>query len=234
MSHLEKKNILCPEQRSFRCWRSCEPQLLGYVDETSEELDRGNQEDTIVLDIEKAFDKVSHTLLVHKLRRYGIGGRINAWIDIFLENRQQAVVVGVVGGDISNVMPVDSGVPQGSVVGPCLFLLYINDLPIDIESKIRLFADDTLCNNTIKHKEDQKKLQKVLDFLTVTVTAVTVSLLREKLLSPQKCYTLSATRKKKKWYHHMHATYTNTTCKTSAQQNTLALTYRTTWIGDST
>ena len=73
--------------------------------------------------------------------------------------RQQAVVAG---GERSNFMPVDSGVPQGSVVGPCLFLLYINDLPIDIESKIRLFADDTLCRNAIKHKEDKKKLQKIL------------------------------------------------------------------------
>ena len=63
-------------------------------------------------------------------------------------------------------MPVDSGVLQGSVVGTCLFLLYTNDLPIDIESKIRLFADDTLCSNTIKHKEDQKKLQKDLDSLS--------------------------------------------------------------------
>ena len=61
MSHLEKNNILCPEQHGFRCRRSCETQLLGYVDETSEELERGNQEDTIVLDYEKAFDKVSHT-----------------------------------------------------------------------------------------------------------------------------------------------------------------------------
>ena len=92
---------------------------------------------------------MSHTLLVHRLRRYGIRGQLNAWIDSFLENRQQAVEVG---GERSSFMPVDSGVPQGSVVGPCLFLLYINDLPIDIESKIRLFADDTLCSNTIKDK----------------------------------------------------------------------------------
>ena len=94
MSHPEKNSILCPEQHGFRCGRSCETQLLGYVDEASYELEMGNQEDTIVLDFEKAFDKVSHTLLVHKLRRYGIGGRLNAWIDSFLENRQQAVVVG--------------------------------------------------------------------------------------------------------------------------------------------
>ena len=189
MSHLEKNGILCPEQHGFRCGRSCETQLLGYVDEASEELERGNQEDTIVLDFEKAFDKVSHTLLVHKLRRYGIGGRLNAWIDSFLENRQQAVVVG---GERSNFMPVDSGVPQGSVVGPCLFLLYINDLPIEIESKIRLFADDTLCSNTIKHKVDQKKLQKDLDSLTTWEKQWSMS------FHTQKCYTLSVTRKRDK------------------------------------
>ena len=216
MSHLKKKNIICPEQHGFRCGWSCERQLLGYVDEASEVLERGNQEDIIVLDFEKAFDKVSHTLLVHKLRRYGIGGRLNAWINSFLENRQQAVVVG---GERSNFMPVDSGVPQGSVVGPCLFLLYINDRPIDTESKIRLFADDTLCSNIIKHKEDQKKLQQDLDSLTIWEKQWSMS------FHPQKCYTLSATRKKRKLYRH--TSYTDTTCKTSAQQNTLASTYRT-------
>ena len=158
ISHIEKNNILCQKQNGFRCGRSCEMQLLGYVNETSEELERGNQEDTIVIDFEKAFDKVSHTLPVHKLRRYGIGGRLNAWIDSFLENRQQAVVVG---GERPNFMPVDS------VGGPCLFLLYINDLLIDIESKIHMFADVTLCSNIIKHKEDQKKLQKDLDSITI-------------------------------------------------------------------
>ena len=169
---------MCGEEQNWR--------FIDNVDEASEELERGNQEDTIVLDFEKAFDKVSHTLLVHKLRRYGIGGRLNAWIDSFLENRQQAVVVG---GERSNFMPVNSGVRQGSVVGPCLFLLYINDLPIEIESKIRLFADDTLCSNTIKHKVDQKKLQKDLDSLTTWEKQWSMS------FHPQKCYTLSVTRK---------------------------------------
>ena len=135
MSHIKKNSILCPEQHGFRCGRSCETQLLGYMDETSEELEMGNQEGTSVIDFEKALHKVSHTLLVHKLRRYGFGGRPNAWIDSFLENRQQAVVIR---GERSNIMPVDSGVLQGSVVGPCFFFLYINDLPIDIESKIQL------------------------------------------------------------------------------------------------
>ena len=97
-------------------------------------------------------------------------------------------------------MSVDSGVPQGSVVGPCLFLLNINDLPIDIESKIRLFADDTLCSNTIKHKEDQKMLQKDLDSLTTWEKPWSMS------FHPQKCYTLSTTRKKEKIEpsYHLH------------------------------
>ena len=97
-------------------------------------------------------------------------------------------------------MPVDSGVPRGSVVGPCLFLLYINDLPIDIESKIRLFVDDTLCSNTVKHKEDQKKLQKDLDSLTTWEKQWSMS------FHPQKCYTLSVTRKKEKIVpsYHLH------------------------------
>ena len=82
------------------------------MDETTEEMEKGNQEDTIALDFSKAFDKVSHALLVHKLRRYGIGGRLNTWIESFLDGRQQAVVVEE---ERSDFVPVESGVPQGSV-----------------------------------------------------------------------------------------------------------------------
>ena len=93
MSHPAKNNILCPDQHGVRRGRLCEAQLLGYTDEATVEMEKGNQENTIVLDLTKAFEKVSHTLLMHKLLRYGIGGRLNALIEGFLEDRQQAVVV---------------------------------------------------------------------------------------------------------------------------------------------
>ena len=123
--------ILSEEQHGFRRGRSCETQLLGYVDEVTEELERGHQVDTIVLDFAKAFDKVSHSLLIHKLQRYGVTGHVKTWIESFLSERQQAVLVD---GVKSDVLPVESRVPQGSVLNPSLFLLYISDLPSSLLS----------------------------------------------------------------------------------------------------
>ncbi|KAL8606367.1 hypothetical protein ACOMHN_020521 [Nucella lapillus] len=96
--------------------------LLGLVDKITEELQRGNQEDVVVLDFSKAFAKVSQSLLVHKLRRNGIGRRINSWIKAFLTDRQLSVTVE---GAKSDPVAVESGVPQGSVLGPALFLIYM-------------------------------------------------------------------------------------------------------------
>ena len=112
------------------------------------------------MDFSKAFDKVSHSLLVHKLNHYGIVGKINSWIHNFLTGRKQAVIVD---GASSETVHVESGVPQGSVLGPTLFLLYINDLPERLSSTARLFANDTACHKTIQSDQDHTALQQDLD-----------------------------------------------------------------------
>ena len=97
--------------------------------------------DVIIMDFAKAFDQVNHSLLVHKLNHYGIQGNRNSWIANFFHNRKQAVVVD---GKKSDYICVKSGVPKGSVLGPCVFLLYINNLPLRVSSPSRQFADDTI------------------------------------------------------------------------------------------
>ena len=93
------------------------------------------------MDFSKAFDKVAHNRLMHKLDKYGIQGNTAAWIKDFLSERTQQVVVD---GEFSGQVPVTSGVPQGSVLGPVLFLLFINDITEGVTSDMRLFADDTI------------------------------------------------------------------------------------------
>ena len=125
-------------------------------------MDIRGQTDTFILDFEKAFDTPPDELLKNKLFSYGIGGKILKWIDSFLCFRQQRVVINGVKSDWA---PVLSGVPQGTVLGPLLFSLYINDIPSDIESEIRLFADDYVCYREIKDEEDTMKLQSNIDRL---------------------------------------------------------------------
>ena len=117
MKHLEAQNILCNEQHGFRRKRSCETQLLKFMDNITQGLDSGLSSDVIIMDFAKAFDRVNHSLLVHKLEYFGIQGNTNRWIDSFLKNRTQS---GIVEGETSSAIDVRSGVPQGSVVGPCL------------------------------------------------------------------------------------------------------------------
>ena len=115
--------------------------------------------DLIVLDFSKAFDVVPHQRLLHKLDHYGIRGHTLYWIQNFLTSRTQKVVVD---GSFSDTAHVGSGVPQGTVLGPILFLCYINDLPSSVSSDVQLFADDCLLYRPIKSKDDQKKLQEDL------------------------------------------------------------------------
>jgi len=111
-----------------------------------------------VLDFSKAFDKVPHQRLLHKLEFYGVGGPTKGWIASFLTGRSQLVMVD---GESSEPGPVLSGVPQGTVMGPLLFLLYIND----INSPTRLFADDCLIYREISSPDDSKQHQSDLDSL---------------------------------------------------------------------
>ena len=157
MNFVEDNNIICQEQHGFRKRRSCESQLIGFVDEVTDDLEKGKQTDVLIMDFSKAFDKVSHSLLIHKLSHYGITGQVTQWINNFLSDRRQSVLVE---GALSTYVAVESGVPQGSVLGPSLFLLYINDLPCNLNSVARLFADDTLCHKTVSSPDDQHALQR--------------------------------------------------------------------------
>ena len=130
----------------------------------------------------QAFDKVSHSLLLHKLEHYGIRGNINSWIASFLYNRTQAVVVD---GKSSTHIDVESGVPQESVLGPSLFLLYINDMPEGIKSTVRLFADDSIAYLTISSDKDSNDLQNDLDKLALWETKWKMS------FHPDKCNVLN-------------------------------------------
>ena len=161
-NHLDKHNILSPYQHGFRYKHSCESQLLITTHDLMKHHDKKHQVDVAVLDFSKAFDTVPHLRLLGKLRHYGIKGPILQWIDTFLRQRHQRVVVE---GHSSSSVRVESGVPQGTVLGPLLFLLHINDLPENVTSSVRLFADDCLLYRTIKSIEDHLALQKDLENL---------------------------------------------------------------------
>ena len=114
--------------------------LPETLDDATSALDSGEGLDMVFLDYKKAFDSVPHQRLVHKLKSYGFGDRIIQWVANFLNERKQIVTVR---GHSSKPVSVLSGVPQGSVLGPLLFILYVNELPELVSSKIRMFADDT-------------------------------------------------------------------------------------------
>ena len=128
------------------------------------QYDSKKQTDLAILDFSKAFDTVPHQKLLYKLKNYGIDGKINIWIESFLTKRKQQAVID---GECSDSCSVDSGVPQGTVLGPFLFLCHINDLPTCVKSKVRLFADDCLLYTTVKTIKDQIQLQQDLKSLEV-------------------------------------------------------------------
>jgi len=143
--------LILDSQHGFRKGRSCLTNLLSFLDKVTEYVDSGYDVDVVFLDFAKAFDKVPHVRLIQKLECHGIDGKLKYWIAEWLTNRKQRVCVN---GTLSDWKTVLSGVPQGSVLGPILFLIFINDLDYNITNWILKFADDTKIFGPVCDKTD--------------------------------------------------------------------------------
>ena len=188
MAHLQTNNLLSVNQHGFRLGFSCETQLILTVHDILESFEHKHRVDIGVLDFSKAFATVPHPHLLKKLEHLGIRGDLYHWLTSFLTERDQMVVME---GSYSNVVHVDSGIPQGTVLGPLLFLCHINDLPLSVDCKIRLFADNCLIYREINSIEDKVQLQKDLDSLQDWAENWGMR------FNAQKCYILSTATDRK-------------------------------------
>ena len=163
VSFLDENNSILNSQHGFRNKRSCLTNLLDFFNVIYSNWDAKIPSDVIYLDFQKAFDTVPHKRLLTKLRAHGIGEQLCSWIGDWLSNRKQRVVIN---GEASDWLDVTSGVPQGSVLGPTLFLIYINDLDCGLVSKISKFADDTKLGGKAYTRENCELIQSDLDKLS--------------------------------------------------------------------
>ena len=163
VQHMDNNNLFNPNQHGFRSGRSCLSQLLEQYDLVLNLLDSESNVDVVYLDFSKAFDKVDHKIVLNKLKQLGVTGKLYCWIESFLTERYQTVVVN---GVKSKPQKVISGVPQGSVLGPLIFLILIGDIDKDIHHCfVKSFADDTRATKSIKDAEDVKVLQQELEII---------------------------------------------------------------------
>ena len=162
LKHLESYDIQTDCQHGFRARRSYETQFFTLAQELLAGLDKKHHHDLIILDFSKAYDRVPHQPLTRKLDHYGMRGSTFNWIEAFPTDRIQQDLVE---GDTSDSIPVISGVPQGTVLGPVLFLLFINDLPDCVQSTTHLFDDDCILYRQTKTQQDCAILQEDLNKL---------------------------------------------------------------------
>ena len=160
VKHMDENNLFNPNQHGFRSGRSCLSQLLEQYDLILNILDEDANADVVYLDFSKAFDKVDHTIVLNKIKKLGITGKIFQWLKSFLTGRKQSVMVNGVKSKSQNVI---SGVPQGSVLGPLIFLILIGDIDKEVKhSFVKSFADDTRATKLVRTNEDIALLQEDL------------------------------------------------------------------------
>ena len=183
MKRVESK--LDHRQHGFLPRKSCETQLIPFYDNLACTLNKGSRTDIVYFDFAKAFDSVNHDKILHKLKhKFGIDGMLLKFITDYLSNRYQKVVVE---NSQSDLLPVLSGVPQGSIIGPLLFVIFINDIGegISENSSISLYADDTKLYREINNDQDHEVLQQDINVLSNWATN---NLMR---FHPDKCKILT-------------------------------------------
>ena len=162
---LETHSLITTHQHGFRSGHSCTTQLLELMEDFTDFYEEEIPYDCIYLDFAKAFDRVPHQRVLTKLYNLGIRGKLINWIKDFLHGREQRVVINNNYSDWTNVV---SGIPQGSVLGPTLFTIFINDIPVDINSSIKIFADDTkLYNDAHLSNLIQNDLNKLVQWSNI-------------------------------------------------------------------